>query len=87
MSTKFAWKGSHRARGALLATLAALGTPAGAAAHAGHGQGDHGWLLGAVQPLLAPDHFLAGVFVLGVGALGITIVGRSRAARTSRERR
>jgi hydrogenase/urease accessory protein HupE len=31
-------------------------------AHAGHA-GDHGWLAGALQPLLSLDHLLAGLFV------------------------
>jgi hydrogenase/urease accessory protein HupE len=31
-------------------------------AHAGHA-GDHGWLAGALQPLLSADHLLAGLFV------------------------
>ena len=43
-------------------------TPSAVAAHAGHA-GDHGWLYGAVQPLLSIDHALAGIFVAGLGAV------------------
>lgn len=39
-------------------------------AHAGHA-GDHGWLAGALQPLLSLDHFAAGLFVAGVLSLGL----------------
>jgi len=39
-------------------------------AHAGHA-GDHGWLAGALQPLLSLDHFLAGLFVALVLSLGL----------------
>jgi hydrogenase/urease accessory protein HupE len=39
-------------------------------AHAGHA-GDHGWLAGALQPLLSLDHFLAGLFVAGLFSLGL----------------
>lgn len=55
--------------------------PASLWAHPGHGQGDHGWLVGALQPLLGLDHFLAGVFVLGAGAVGMVVLGRARAAK------
>jgi hydrogenase/urease accessory protein HupE len=44
-------------------------------AHEGHA-GHHGWLAGASQPLLSWDHFLAAVFVVGVGSLGFALVGR-----------
>jgi hydrogenase/urease accessory protein HupE len=39
-------------------------------AHAGHA-GDHGWLAGALQPLLSVDHLLAGVFVAVALSLGL----------------
>ena len=39
-------------------------------AHAGHA-GDHGWLAGALQPLLSLDHLLAGLFVAGLLSLGL----------------
>ena len=68
-----------RAIGAAALAIALLGTPGALSAHPGHGEGDHGWLLGAVQPFLSWDHFAAGVFVLGVGALAMTAFGRRRA--------
>ncbi len=37
-------------------------------AHAGHA-GDHGWLAGALQPLLGLDHFVAGLLVAVVLSL------------------
>ena len=39
-------------------------------AHAGHA-GDHGWLAGALQPLLSVDHLLAGLFVAAVVSVGL----------------
>jgi hydrogenase/urease accessory protein HupE len=39
-------------------------------AHAGHA-GDHGWLAGALQPLLSLDHLVAGLFVAAVVSLGL----------------
>ncbi|HUP52244.1 MAG TPA: hypothetical protein VM198_07200 [Longimicrobiales bacterium] len=39
-------------------------------AHAGHA-GDHGWLAGALQPLLSVDHSLAGLFVAAVVSVGL----------------
>jgi hydrogenase/urease accessory protein HupE len=39
-------------------------------AHAGH-PGDHGWLAGALQPLLSVDHLLAGLFVAAVVSVGL----------------
>lgn len=39
-------------------------------AHAGHA-GDHGWLAGALQPLLSVDHLLAGLFVAAVASAGL----------------
>jgi len=60
--------------------VAALLTPAAVAAHPGHGQGDHGWLMGALQPFLSADHLMAGAFVLGIGALGMVALARRRAA-------
>jgi hydrogenase/urease accessory protein HupE len=53
-----------------------------AVVHAGHA-GDHGWLAGAAQPLLALDHFLAGLFVLVMGALAMAAIGR-RASKIER---
>ena len=44
-------------------------------AHDGHA-GDHGWLTGALQPLLSPDHFLAGLLVAGVLSVGLNMVAR-----------
>jgi hydrogenase/urease accessory protein HupE len=39
-------------------------------AHAGHA-GDHGWLAGALQPLLSLDHFVTGIFVAVALSLGL----------------
>jgi hydrogenase/urease accessory protein HupE len=39
-------------------------------AHAGHA-GDHGWLAGALQPMLSVDHLLAGLFVAAVVSVGL----------------
>ena len=39
-------------------------------AHAGHA-GDHGWLAGALLPLLSVDHLLAGLFVAAVVSAGL----------------
>jgi hydrogenase/urease accessory protein HupE len=44
-------------------------------AHAGHA-GDHGWLAGALQPLLSIDHLLAGVFVAALLSVGLSTVAR-----------
>jgi len=46
-------------------------------AHAGHA-GDHGWLAGALQPLLSLDHLAAGLFVAGLLSLGMGTVIRAR---------
>jgi hydrogenase/urease accessory protein HupE len=55
-------------------------------AHAGHA-GDHGWLAGALQPLLALDHLLAGLFVGGLLSLGLLeALRRSRRAVAERSR-
>lgn len=55
-----------------------IGAPTGLLAHDGH-MGDHGWLSGALQPLLSLDHLLAGVFVALVlsAALGALAWRRS----------
>ena len=39
-------------------------------AHAGHA-GDHGWLAGALQPLLSLDHLAAALFVAVALSLGL----------------
>ena len=39
-------------------------------AHAGHA-GDHGWLAGALQPLLSLDHLLAALFLAVVFSAGL----------------
>jgi hydrogenase/urease accessory protein HupE len=44
-------------------------------AHAGHA-GDHGWLAGALQPLLSLDHLAAGLFVAGALSLGLNALLR-----------
>lgn len=53
--------------------------PVALAAHDGHA-GDHGWLAGALQPLLSLDHFLAGTFVALVVTLGLMRLARARGA-------
>jgi len=53
-------------------------------AHAGHG-GDHGWLAGALQPLLGLDHLLAAIFVAAIVSLGLRAV-EVRRARTDTPR-
>ena len=51
-------------------------------AHAGHA-GDHGWLAGALQPLLSLDHLGAGIFVAGLLSLGlVALLRRSKTAVT-----
>ena len=64
-------------RSSLFAGLASLAAPLSLAAHEGHA-GSHGWLAGAAQPLLSVDHFLAGVSVALVVAIGVGTVGRAR---------
>jgi hydrogenase/urease accessory protein HupE len=55
-------------------------------AHAGHA-GDHGWLAGALQPLLSLDHLQAGLFVGGLLSLGLlAALRRSRRAVAERSR-
>jgi hydrogenase/urease accessory protein HupE len=76
---------NNRGSSVLVAGLGMLFSPVAAAAHPGHGQGDHGWLMGAIQPFLGADHLLAAAFVLGVGALGAVAVGKHRAARAGRD--
>lgn len=58
--------------------------PSTAAAHAGHA-GEHGFLYAALQPLLSPDHMVAGLIVACVG--GVVCAVAARALRTSRRRR
>lgn len=60
---------------ALVGALSAA-APADALAHDGHA-GHHGWLEGALQPLLSLDHFLAALFVMAVLSVGLTaLAGR-----------
>jgi hydrogenase/urease accessory protein HupE len=62
-------------------SIAALPVPL--SAHAGHA-GEHGWLAGALQPLLSLDHLAAGVFVAVVLSTGLgTLAYRMRAKRTT----
>lgn len=51
--------------------------PTAAAAHSGHA-GDHGWLFGALQPLLAVDHFLSALIVVAMGGTALAVLGASR---------
>jgi hydrogenase/urease accessory protein HupE len=67
----------HLPRRPLLTLALTLATPLALAAHEGH-TGTHGWLAGALQPLLGLDHFLAGTFVAIVITLGVWRLGRSR---------
>ena len=53
--------------------------PLAAVAHEGHGA--HGWLQGALQPLLSLDHLLAGLLVLVVGTAAFALLGRAWACR------
>lgn len=61
---------------AALWTLAVV--PVAVAAHEGHA-GDHGWLWGALQPLLSLDHLMAGLLVVAVGAVAFASLGRASA--------
>jgi hydrogenase/urease accessory protein HupE len=72
-------------RAALLAGGLVAAAPSALWAHAGHA-GDHGWLMGALQPLLSLDHLLAGVFVALVLTLGLARVARSRGLAQGRRR-
>lgn len=58
--------------------------PAAAMAHEGHA-GDHGWLQGALQPLLSVDHLLAGLVVMAALSAGLTALVRQRRAASVRE--
>lgn len=57
--------------------------PAAVSGHGGHA-GDHGWLAGAVQPLLSIDHLLAGLFVVAVGAVALALLVRAARAEEAR---
>jgi hydrogenase/urease accessory protein HupE len=60
--------------------------PAALFAHDGHA-GHHGWLAGALQPLLSPDHFLAALFVASVLSIGLNVLAhRVRNADSTRNR-
>lgn len=54
--------------------------PVALAAHDGHG-GHHGWLAGALQPLLSLDHLAAALFVVLVGAIGVVYLARPAGTR------
>jgi hydrogenase/urease accessory protein HupE len=70
----------------VLGAVALLGAvPSSAAAHAGHA-GDHGWLFGALQPLLSWDHALAGLVVAGVGTVVVMAVAAWRRERRGERR-
>ena len=73
-------------RSAMLAGGALLAAPFALSAHEGHA-GNHGWVAGAMQPLLSLDHFLAGVFVALALTLGLVGVARLRNAAELRPRR
>lgn len=57
-----------------------LGSPTIVHAHAGHA-GDHGWLVGAVQPLMSPDHLARALVIMALVGGGIVLVGRIAAGR------
>jgi len=63
-------------RGLAVALLIGALTPTAVAAHAGHA-GDHGFLYGALQPLLSLDHLLAAVVVAAVVAVMSAVAGRA----------
>jgi len=69
------------------AAVAVAVTPAALSAHGGHA-GDHGFLSGALQPLLALDHLAAALVVVAVGAVAFGIVGwlRGHARRAAGRR-
>ena len=64
----------------IFAGVTLMATPVAVSAHEGHA-GHHWWLQGALQPLLSLDHLLAGLTVLGVGAVAFATLGRAVAAR------
>lgn len=69
---------------ALLALLALTAvSPTAVWAHPGH-HGNHSWLYGALQPFMALDHFLAALFVVGIGAVVFAVAGRMRAKSVER---
>jgi hydrogenase/urease accessory protein HupE len=68
--------------GSLALAVGAWLAPTTAYAHGGHP-----WLVGAAQPLLSLDHFLAGLFVAVVVSVGLTAALRRRAGMESDSRR
>jgi hydrogenase/urease accessory protein HupE len=72
-------------RSTLLSAGLWLLIPSALWAHQGHA-GDHGWLAGALQPLLSVDHLLAALFVVLVAFVGLTCLGRRKAGREMRSR-
>ena len=71
-------------RCAVLVGALAAASPSAAFAHDGHA-GHHGWLAGAMEPLLSLDHFLAALFVMAVLSVGLTVMLR-RGDATDRTR-
>lgn len=63
------------AQASALSIQALVAAPVALAAHEGHA-GDHGWLWGALQPLLSLDHLMAALVVLSVGAVAFAALGR-----------
>lgn len=57
--------------------------PGALMAHDGHGA-HHGWLAGALQPLLSVDHLLAALFVMAVLSAGLTALARRGAKDATR---
>lgn len=64
--------------GSVAALWALAVGPVAVAAHEGHA-GDHGWLWGALQPLLSLDHLIAALVVLAVGTVAFAALGRALA--------
>jgi hydrogenase/urease accessory protein HupE len=62
-------------RSAILSAGLCLLIPGALWAHQGHA-GEHGWLAGALQPLLSVQHFLAALFVVLVASVGLMCLGR-----------
>lgn len=70
--------GKMLVNGSVAALWALAVVPVAVAAHEGHA-GDHGWLWGALQPLLSLDHLMAALVVLAVGTAAFAALGRTLA--------
>jgi len=74
----------HAMRRTIVAIAAwTVAVPQAVWAHDGHA-GPHGWLAGALQPLLGVDHFVAALIVAATLSAGLTAVAlRVRRARSA----